>query len=90
MDCQKQYSRRNCLLVHSQKGKNNEYTDHTIINIVKNDLGGEINIYYIDRTHRLGKHKFGNNVPRPVIVKFARYNVHNRIFKTTMKLKGKT
>ena len=57
---------------------------------MKNDLGGEINIYYIDRTHRLGKHKFGNNVPRPVIVKFARYNVHSRIFKTTKKLKGKT
>ena len=57
---------------------------------MKNDSGAEITIYNIDRTHHVGKRKFGNNVPRPVIVKFARYNVHSRIFKTTKKLKGKT
>ena len=56
---------------------------------MKNDSGGEITIYDIDRTHRLGKRKFGNNVPRPVIVRFARCNIHNKIFKTTKKLKGK-
>ena len=52
-------------------------------------MGEGITIHDIDRTHRLGKRKLDNNVPRPIIVKFARYNVHNRIFKTKKKLKGK-
>ena len=53
-------------------------------------MGEEITIHDIDRTHRLGKRKLDNNVPRPIIVKFTRYNVHDRIFKTKKKLKGKT
>ena len=49
----------------------------------------EITIHDIDRIHRLGKHKLDNNVSRPIIVKFVRYKVRNRIFKTKKKLKGK-
>ena len=89
LDRQEQYSRRNCLLVHGLEEKNNEDTDQEIINITKNDLAEEITIHDIDRTHRLGKRKLDNNVPRPIIVKFTRYNVRNRIFKTEKKLKGK-
>ena len=48
-----------------------------------------ITIHDIDRTHRLGKRKLDNNVLRPIIVKFTRYNVRNRVFKTKKKLKGK-
>ena len=90
LDRQEQYSRRNCLLVHGLEEKNNEDTDQEIINIIKNDLAEEITIHDIDRTHRLGKRKLDNNVPRPIIVKFTRHNVRNRIFKTKKKLKGKT
>ena len=71
LDRQEQYSRRNCLLVHGVEENNNEDTDQEIINIVKNDLGEEITIHDIDRTHRLGKRKLDNNVPRPIIVKFT-------------------
>ena len=60
-----------------------------IINIVKNDQGEEVTIHDIDRIHRLGKRKLDSNVPRPIIVKFARYNVCNRIFKAKKKLKGR-
>ena len=70
--------------------KNNEGTNQTIINIVKNDLGEEITNYDIDRKHCLGKRKLDNNVPRPIIVEFARRNAHNRIFKAKKKLKGKS
>ena len=63
LDHQEQYSRRNCLLVHGVEEKNNEDTDQEIINIVKNDLGEEITIPDIDRTHHLGKRKLDNNVP---------------------------
>ena len=48
-------------------------------------MGEEITIHDIDRVHRLGKSKLDNNVPRPIIVKFARYNFRNRIFKTKKK-----
>ena len=68
LDRHEQYSRRNHLLVHrgEEKKKN---TDQEIINTVKNDLEEEITIHDIDRTHRLGKRKLDNNVPRPIIVK---------------------
>ena len=89
LDRQEQYSKRNCLLVHGLEEKNNEDTDQEIINIIKNYLAEEITIHDIDRTHRLGKGKLDNNVPRPIIVKFTRYNVRNRVFKTKKKLKGK-
>ena len=69
--------------------KNNEDTDQEIINIVKNDLREEISIHDTDMTHRLGKRKLDNNVPRPTIVKLTRYNLYKRIFKTKKKLKGK-
>ena len=52
-------------------------------------MGEEITIHDVYRTHRLGKHKLENNVPKPIIVKFARYNVGSRIFKTKRKYKGK-
>ena len=39
----------------------------------------EIAIHDIDRTHRVGKRKLNNNVTRPIIIKFARYNAHNSI-----------
>ena len=60
-----------------------------IINIINNDFGEEVTIHDIDRIHRLGKRKLDNNVPRAIIIKFARYNVRNRIFKAKKKLKGK-
>ena len=90
LDRQEQYSKRNCLLVHRVKEKNNEDTDQEITKIVKNDLGEEITIHDTDRTHRLGKRKLDNNVSRPIIVKFRSYNACNRIFKIKKKLKGKT
>ena len=36
----------------------------------------------IDRSHRLGKPKSSKNAkPRPMIVKFGRYNTRNRIYR---------
>ena len=89
LDRQEQYSRRNFLLVHGVEGKNNEDLDQEIINIVKNDLGEEITIHDVDRTHCLGKHKLDNNVPQLIVLKFTRYNFSNRIFKPKKNLKEK-
>ena len=55
LDRQEQHSRRNCLLMHGVDGKNDEYTNQAIINIIKNYMGEEITIYDIHKTHLLGK-----------------------------------
>ena len=79
LDRREQYSRRNCLLAHGVEEQNNEDTDQENINIVKNGLGEEITVHDIDRTHRLEKRKLDNNIPPPIIIRFTRYNVRNRI-----------
>ena len=40
LDCQEQYSRRNCLLIHSIDEENQENTDEVVINILKKRNGG--------------------------------------------------
>ena len=47
----------------------------------------EITHLDIDRSHRLGN--LDKWKPRPIIIKFFRYNVRARIFKNKRKLKGK-
>ena len=42
----------------------------------------------LDRTHRIGDSKSGNKTPRPIIVKFARYNVRAKIFVNKKGLKN--
>ena len=47
----------------------------------------KLNIEDLDRTHRIGK--VNNGKSRPIIVKFARYNVRKKIFHNKRKLKVK-
>lgn len=42
----------------------------------------------LDRTHRVGKKSKVNKKPRPIIVKFARYNIRNEVFRSKRKLKA--
>ena len=43
----------------------------------------------IDRWHDLGNRKLDKNKPRPIIIKFSRYNVRAKIFENERKLKRK-
>ena len=85
LDKQEQYSRRNCLLIHGVKERKNENTDDLVVDIIKNDLGEDINVMEIDRSHRIGK---VSNKSRPIIVKFSRYNSRKKLFSNKKKLKG--
>ena len=87
VDRQKQYSRRNCLLIHRIKEGRNENTDGIVVKFIQDNLQEEINFEDLDRTHRIGK--VNNGKSRPIIVKFARYNVRKKIFHNKRKLKGK-
>ena len=88
LDRQEQYSRRNCLLVHGINELDNEDTDNLVIKNIKDLMNEEIVVTDIDRSHRLGKKKV-NGKARPIIIKFTRYNVRNRIYRNKKKLKGK-
>ena len=50
-----QYSRRSCLIltgIKEQKGKN---TDNLVLNVLSTHLGIKLDLYEIDRSHRLGR-----------------------------------
>ena len=89
IDDLEQYSRRNCLLLHGVVKTNAECTDDIIIKTCAEELGIDVKQEDLDRSHRLGKVKRNDNKPRPIVVKFARYAVRNKVFSSRKKLKGK-
>ena len=89
VDRQEQYSQRNCLLVRRIVEETVEDTDEKIINTLQQSMDETVKPEDIDRSHWLSKPKSQKNAkPRPIIVKFVRYNTHNRIYKNKKKLKG--
>ena len=86
IDRQEQYSRRNCILVHGVKESENEDTDIVVMETLNELLREKLTDVEIDRNHRIGKLKKGKQ-SRPIIIKFVRYNIRNRAFKNTKKLK---
>ena len=89
IDDLEQYSRRNCLLLHGVKEDDEENTDEIVLRTVAEEIGIEINEQDIDRTHRLGKPNRKDGKPRPIIVKFTRYAVRNKVYTYKRNLKGK-
>ena len=88
IDDLEQYSGRNCLLLHGVVETNDECTDDIIIKTCAEELGIDVKQEDLDRSHRLCKVKRNDNKPRPIIVKFARYAVRNKVFSNEKKLKG--
>ena len=89
VDSQQQYSQHNCLLVHGIVEEAVEDTDEKIINTLQQSIDETIKPEDIDRSYRLGKTtSLKNAKPCPIIVKFMRYNTHNRIYRNKKKLKG--
>ena len=89
MDRQEQYSRRNCILIHGLKEEQNESTNDRVLELFREELNENILLVDLDRTHRIGKKRHSNSKPHPVIVKFARYNIREKVFKSKKKLKEK-
>ena len=84
-----QCSRRKCLLLHGVVETNAECTDDIIVKTCAEELGINVELENLDRSHRLGKVKRNDNEPQPIIVKFACYAVENKVFSNKKKLKGK-
>ena len=88
-DQQEQYSRRNCLLIHSGEENSNEDTDKFVLNIINNHLEIDLTKIATDRTHRIGDPKKKKKNFRPIIVKFVRYYDRKQVFSKNRHLKGK-
>ena len=90
IDRQEQYLRRNCILLHGIPECNGEVTDDVAVKTICENINDNIvTVDDIDRSHRIGKYEPMKKNSRPVIVKFARYNVRDRAFSNKRKLKGK-
>ena len=50
-----QYSRRSCLILTGIKEQKGENTDNLVLNALHIHLGIKLDLYEIDRSHRLGR-----------------------------------
>ena len=85
IDDLEQCSRRKCLLLHGVVETNAECTDDIIVKTCAEELGINVELENLDRSHRLGKVKRNDNEPQPIIVKFACYAVENKVFSNKKK-----
>ena len=70
------------------KENEEEDTDEVVIEFFEKEMEEKLSANDIDRSHRLGKKQTGST-PRPIIIKFTRYNVRNVIFRKKKITKGK-
>lgn len=95
-----QHSRRNCVLISGIREKTpekdsdgkpvRENTDKVVLDLVKEKLGIELKEEDIDHTYRVQHHNMYQNKPgrpRPVVVKFVRYNIRQKIMSSRRELK---
>lgn len=87
IDALEQYSRRNCALLHGVPETANENTDKIFMETIQQHLGVEVKLHDLDRSHRIGAAR-SDGSGRPIIVKFARYNVRARVFREKRKFKN--
>ena len=88
-DQQKQYSRRNCLLVHRIKEVRGEATDDIIIETINQNLDIDIPPHDIEISHRFGQTRQPGEKQRSIKVEFVQYNDCNKIFRRKKNLKLK-
>ena len=84
-----QYGRRNSLRIFGVTEKKNETLadiDKTVIQLAKESLNITLKEEDIDIAHRVGK--VGVNKTRPIIVKFIRRNLRNKVLAARRRLKG--
>ena len=74
--------------MHGIDAENQQNIDE-VINILREEMLEKITRPDVDISHPLGNLKPDKSQPRPIFIKFLRYNVRAKIFKNKRKLKGK-
>lgn len=90
LDEKEQNSRRNCLVVFGVPDNDRENTNDIIMGIIKNNLIIKVQPGEIDRSHHLGPKSHKKDKPREIIIKFAQYNIRDKVYKAKKRLKGST
>ena len=86
-----QYSRRSFLLLHGFRELAGENTNDVIMKTVKEEMDIDIREEDLGQTHRVGNPKvYKEGKPKPIILKFACYDVRSTVYKNKKKLKGKS
>ena len=78
---QEQYSRRNRVLIHGLKQEKNESTDDRVLKLFREELNEDVLLVDLEG-HIESEKKDSNSKLHPVIVKFARYNIREKVFKS--------
>ena len=73
VDDHEQRNRNLCLLMHGVEEGNSENTDDLVVAVINNDLGIDITVHEIERSHRLGPINNRRNL-RSVRVKSSSYH----------------
>ena len=68
------------MLIHGIIETQDENTDDISLRTINEYLELELTEKELDRTHRIGNPKSGCKRPRPIIVKFVRYNTRRKAF----------
>ena len=95
LDDQEQRNRNFCLLLHGIEENDNEDTNHVVVETINNNLGLEMKIENLQRSHRLGPRENTRNTrntrtkPRAIIFRFRDFSWRKDVFYAKKKLKGK-
>ena len=93
-DDQEQRGLNYCLLFHGVEEKDNEDTDNLVLGRINTNLGVNLSLDDIQRSHRLGPKtnkrttRSAKGSSRPIIFKFSNYRKRQEVFKAKRKLKG--
>ena len=71
------------------KRRKNKSTYNRVLKLFREELNEDVLLADLDRTQRIGKTTDSSSKPPPVIVKFARYNIREKVFKRKKKLNAK-
>ena len=85
---EEQDSRRICILIHGIAENKEENTDQQATDFITDNLDIRIDEIDVDRSHRIGRYNRAKKKARPIIVKFARYNVRGKVFREKWNFKG--
>ena len=93
---QEQYLRRNCILIHGLKEEKNKSTDERVLKLFREELNEDVLLADVlqdvlqdtQNQKKKGKKSGSSRKPRPVIVKFMRYSIREKNFKSEKKPQG--
>lgn len=87
LDDLQQYQRRNNIRIFGLEERAGEDTDQLVLKVAS-DIGADITLADLDRTHRVGPKVPGNTRPRPIICKFVSYAKRREVFSKKRQLRG--